>query len=172
MISSSEEREEEFEGRLCPECRKGRLVVEDGGRDLNSGQSLRAVKCTYCGSVLRLFPNGNMEVSVHGSDAVEVERVSQALFRKAQETREHKGFPIVSRLFFLLVFVVVFGAILTAARLLPFYVFPLVLTGSIVTFCVVGAFTLRGDASLSEKSFLELMRLSFRYLPLLRKRDE
>jgi hypothetical protein len=109
---------------------------------------------------------------VHGVDASEVERVSQGLFATAPEPRTaQKRFPLVSAVFFLIMFLVVFGAILTAARLLPIYVFPLVLIGGILTFSVVGAFILREDASLSEKSFLDLMRLSFRYLPLLRKRE-
>ena len=128
--------------------------------------------CPRCNAYLTFLSDGNPQISVHGLDASEVERVSQTLFAKAPDSRTmQKQFPLVSAVFFLILFVVVFGAILTAARLLPVYTFPLVLIGGVLTFSVVGAFILREDASLSEKSFLDLMRLSFKYLPLLRKRE-
>jgi hypothetical protein len=80
--------------------------------------------CPYCGATLRFRSDGHPEISVHGVDATEVERVSQALFAKAPETRgAKKQFPLVSAVFFLIMFAVVFGAVLTAARLLPIYVF-------------------------------------------------
>jgi hypothetical protein len=130
-------------------------------------------QCPNCRAILTFLPDGNPQITVHGVDATEVERVSQLLFAKAPETRVgQKRFPLVSAAFFLVMFVVVFWAILTAARLLPIYLFPPVLIGGILTFSVVGAFILRQDATLSEKSFLDLMRLSFRYLPLLRRREK
>jgi hypothetical protein len=124
-------------------------------------------RCAVCMSFTSV---GHPEIKVHGADAAEVERVSQALFSKAPETRMKKQFPLVSGAFFLIMFIVIFGAILTAARLLPSYVFPVVLIGGVLTFSVVGAFILKQDENMSEKGFLDLMKLSFKYLPLLRKR--
>jgi hypothetical protein len=150
---------------ICPLC--GLRVNVPKGWD-------ERIPCPHpsCGAHLVFLPDGNPQITVHGVDATEVERVSQALFAQAPATRAaQKQFPLVSAVFFLILFVVVFGAILTAARLLPVYTFPLVLIGGVLTFSVVGAFILREDATLSEKSFLDLMRLSFKYLPLLRKRE-
>lgn len=126
--------------------------------------------CPHCAAILTFNEAGHPEIRVHGASADEVEKVSRALFAKAPETRPKKQFPLVSGIFFLIMFVVIFGAILTAARLLPIYVFPIVLIAGILTFSVVGAFILKQDENLSEKGFLDLMKLSFQYLPLLRKR--
>jgi hypothetical protein len=150
----------------CVHCGGTGFVIE-------TSEELNRVRCPNCAALLTFLPDGNPQITVHGVNATEVERVSQALFTKAPKTRTaHRQFSLVSAMFFLIMFGVVFGAILTAARLLPVYVFPLVLIGGIVTFSVVGAFILREDASLSERSFLGLMRLSFKYLPLLRQREK
>jgi hypothetical protein len=167
MTEDAERGEGNPSGRVrvayCSCGRTFKIPEEDWGNRLH---------CIYCNATLRFLSDGNPEIRVQGVDAAEVESVSQSLFAKAPQTRTaQKQFPLVSAMFFLIMFVVVFGAILTAARLLPIYVFPLVLIGGILTFSVVGAFILREDLSLSEKSFRDLMRLSFRYLPLLRKRE-
>jgi hypothetical protein len=159
-MSSTRDGEKKNRYLICPMC---------GGTAINDADGSH---CSRCMARLAYLADGNPQITVHGVDATEVERVSQALFAKAPETRAaRKQFPLVSAVFFLVMFVVVFGAVLTAARFLPIYAFPLVLIGGILTFSVVGAFILREDASLSEKSFLDLMRLSFKYLPLLRKRE-
>jgi hypothetical protein len=74
---------------------------------------------------------------------------------------------IVLGVFFTVLFLVIVGALLVAARLLPWYSFPLVVIGSILAFAVVVGFVLMQDESLSQKSFLELMKMSFDRLPLL-----
>jgi hypothetical protein len=155
-----------MDGRnICPHCGGTGIIESDADGSY--------VQCASCAATFWYRPDGNPQISVHGANAAEVEQVAHSLFSKAPATRAaQKRFPLVSAVFFLILFIVVFGAILTAARLLPTYVFPLVLIGAILTFSVVGAFILREDASLSEKSFLDLMRLSFRYLPLLRKREK
>lgn len=146
--------------RFCPGCG---CSVESDDRKF----------CPTCGAVLRFVQDGTPHISVHGVNAGEVEAVAQALFAKAPATRaSRKQFPLVAAAFFLILFIVVFGAILTAARLVPVYVFPLALIAGILMFSVVGAFILREDASLSEKNFLVLMRLSFKCVPLLRHRGK
>jgi len=119
---------------------------------------------------MRFGATGQPEIIVEGKNADEVERVARSLFTHAPGTRPVKKFPLVGGAFFLIAFIVIFGGILTAARLLSVYVFVLVLVGGVIIFSVVGAFILRQDENLSEKGFIELMKLSFRYLPLLRKR--
>jgi hypothetical protein len=50
-------------------------------------------------------------------------------------------------------------------------VLPVIAIASILGVSVIGALQLRNDARLREKSFLELMRLTFSYLPILGKRE-
>lgn len=70
----------------------------------------------------------------------------------------------------ILIFMVV--AMLAAADVIPLFVVPIVLLDSILTLATVGAVQLRQDKELGRKSFFELMILSFKYLPWLRRRDE
>lgn len=127
---------------LCPHC--GVPGVRDGGY----------IFCPNCAMSLGFSKSGDPELRVHGVNADEVERVAKAPFGKLPETRAKERFPLVCATFFLIMFVVVFGGILTVAKLLPVYAFVLVVLGGIITFSVVGAFILRQDESLSEKTFL------------------
>jgi len=70
----------------------------------------------------------------------------------------------------ILIFIVV--ALLAAADVIPLFVLPIVLLDGILTLATAGAVQLRQDEELGQKSFLELMVLSFKYIPWLRKRDE
>lgn len=81
--------------------------------------------------------------------------------------------PWVSGSFYLLVVVVVGAGLLAAANLLPMplVTLPVVVIGAVVALAVVGALQLKNDDRLKDESFLKLMALSFKYLPLLRRRD-
>jgi hypothetical protein len=125
-------------------------------------ESANITVCPTCGADAS---PGTPQIMVDAVDAAEVESGSQTLFSIVPPSQgAPKQFPLVSAVFFVILFIVTFGVILTAERVLPVYAFPLVLIGGILTFSVVGAFVLRKDARLSEWTFLDLMRLSFKYL--------
>jgi hypothetical protein len=54
---------------------------------------------------------------------------------------------------------------------LPIWALPIVVIGAILAISIIGAFQLRQDGQINENNFLKLMALSFKYLPLLGKRD-
>jgi Ca2+/Na+ antiporter len=79
--------------------------------------------------------------------------------------------PWISGSFFLACIVIVGAMFLVMSRTVNPIVLPLVLIASILGVAVVGAFQLRNDERLSQKSFLALMTLTFKYLPFLRRRN-
>lgn len=79
--------------------------------------------------------------------------------------------PWVSGSFYLSVVVVVGSGLLAAAKILPLVALPIILVGTLLALAIIGALQLRNDDQLKEESFLKLMALSFKYLPLLRRRD-
>lgn len=79
--------------------------------------------------------------------------------------------PWVSGSFYLFVVVVTGSGLLAAAKILPLVALPIIVAGAVLALSVVGAHQLRNDGRLREESFLKLMALSFKYLPLLRRRD-
>lgn len=96
---------------------------------------------------------------------------------RAQDEREKQmqppkpNNPWVSGSFYLFVIVVAGSGLLAAAKILPLVALPIIVVGAAVALAIVGALQLRNDDRLKEESFLKLMALSFKYLPLLRRRD-
>lgn len=70
-------------------------------------------------------------------------------------------------LFYLLAFVIVIAAVGLLARSVPWYVLPIVLVAGAIFVPLIGALQLRMDERLSQKSFLELMKLVVGQLPLI-----
>jgi len=79
--------------------------------------------------------------------------------------------PWVSGSFYLFVVVVTGSGLLAAAKILPLIALPIIVVGAVVALAIVGALQLRNDDRLKEEPFLKLMALSFKYLPLLKRRD-
>ncbi len=71
--------------------------------------------------------------------------------------------------FFLFVFIIVIAGVSVLALSVPFYVLPLALMAAVLFIPIIGAFQLRQDDRLGEKSFLELMKLTIGQLPMLGK---
>jgi|SRR5215203_5441909 len=80
--------------------------------------------------------------------------------------------PWIAGSFYLAGIVIVGTLFLVMARTVDVLILPIVLVASMLGVSIVGAFQLRNDNRLSEKNFLQLMALTFKYLPLLRRRDE
>jgi hypothetical protein len=70
-------------------------------------------------------------------------------------------------LFYLLVFVIIFGVLGYFAQALPLYTMALIILGGILLIPLVGAFQLRQDRRLAERSFMDLIKLVIGQLPLL-----
>jgi hypothetical protein len=69
--------------------------------------------------------------------------------------------------FYLVVFAVVIGGLGVLAGSIPFYTLALIIVAGILFVPLIGALQLRQDERLSEKSFMDLLRLVIRQLPLI-----
>ena len=77
--------------------------------------------------------------------------------------------PWASGSFYLVLLVMVLATLGAAARLFNVGVMLMIIAGAMLLTTIVGALQLRQDERLSEKTFLSLMTLAFRQLPLLNK---
>lgn len=80
--------------------------------------------------------------------------------------------PWTSGSFYLAAAVVLAGLMAVIANTIPLWTFPIVVIASVTLLSVVGAFQLRQDERLSERSFLELMTMSFTNLPALLRKSQ
>jgi hypothetical protein len=129
------------------------------------------VPCRYCGAIIRV---GKAEVRVEGHSADDVEKVARAVLaedRESEQVRARLRSPWVAGSFYLVALLSVLSLLLVAGALLPLWVVPVVVIGGILGVAVVGALQLRQDEGLSERNFLELMRLTLARLPLLTRRE-
>jgi internalin A len=69
--------------------------------------------------------------------------------------------------FYIFLFVVVFAVLGFAAQALPLYALALIIIAGILLIPLIGALQLRQDRTLSDKSFMELIRIVIGQLPLL-----
>jgi hypothetical protein len=79
--------------------------------------------------------------------------------------------PWITGSFYLAALVVIGTLFLVMARTVNGFVLPIVMLASLFAVSLIGAFQLRNDDKLSQKNFLELMILTFKYLPLLGKKE-
>lgn len=105
------------------------------------------------------------------SPTVETTTIMHEPTKEVVSTKNERANPWMSGSFYLIGFIVVIAALSVAGKLLPIPVLPIIVIGGLIALAVIGAFQLRQDNRLSEKSFLELMALSFKYLPWLSKRN-
>ena len=159
----------------CKSCGEQFVVSSPDSRSPSS-DLLPPVRCPKCRAtavliVERSKPRWMLEVE--GTDANEVQNVTAALMEKSQMKSPQKNpSPWASGSFYLTVFVVVIASLLVVANTIPIIALPLVLLGGIIALSVIGALQLRQDSQLSQRNFLELMGLTFKYLPWLRPQKE
>ena len=79
-----------------------------------------------------------------------------------------KNNPWISGSFYLIAAVIVLSLLLVAAKMISPIALPIIIVGGLIIFSVIGAYQLRNDDKLSDKSFLELMGLSFKQIPFIR----
>jgi hypothetical protein len=75
-----------------------------------------------------------------------------------------KNNPWISGSFYLFSFVIIFVLIALSALYLPPLAIPIVIIGCLLLFSIIGASQLRNDDRLSQKSFLQLMGLTFKQI--------
>lgn len=110
------------------------------------------------------------KITVTGPIATDVKDVliaAVAEHRESERARYQLRGPWVSGSFYLLALVALLSVLLVAGAVLPIWVIPLVIIGGLVGVSAVGALQLRQDERLSEKGFVELMRMTLAKLPLL-----
>lgn len=83
-------------------------------------------------------------------------------------TKNDRSSPLSSGVYYLTGFILVLIALSIAGYVLPTFVLPVVIVGSLLALPIIGAFQLRQDGKVNEDNFLKLMALSFKYLPWLR----
>jgi TRAP-type uncharacterized transport system fused permease subunit len=86
-------------------------------------------------------------------------------------TAIRRASPWVTGLFYLASLVVLATVFLIVSRTVDVLALPIVLIAALLGVSIVGAFQLRHDDRLAERSFLDLMGLTLRSLPLLRRSD-
>ena len=88
---------------------------------------------------------------------------------RADDQPRLRNNPWLSGSFYLFVVIVVGVFILIAVNVIrSWLVLPLVVVGALIALLLIGVFQLRNDDRLSEKSFLELVGLTLKQLPLIR----
>ncbi|HTE00853.1 MAG TPA: hypothetical protein VK668_16290 [Mucilaginibacter sp.] len=80
---------------------------------------------------------------------------------------EKKNNPWISGSFYLVVIVVILSILMVMAKMLPLYIFPIVLIGGVMLFTAVSVFQIYNDDRISEKSFLTVMGMIFKQIPIL-----
>lgn len=100
-------------------------------------------------------------------------KLHQSLFEKSKNITNttivnNKNNPWISGSFYLTVVIVILVALATISNFVQWYVFPIVLIGSILIVGIIGALQLQNDEKLKEENFLTLMVETYKRLPLLR----
>jgi hypothetical protein len=100
-----------------------------------------------------------------------LDRITDARRRVDEQRRaaESPKSPWATGSFYLAALLVVGILFLVMAKTVSAWVLPIVLIASMLAVSIIGALQLKNDARLSEKSFLALMGLAIKSLPLLRR---
>lgn len=128
------------------------------------------VSCNYCkGTAVMRSGDDDRYIKVEGHDSGEVERVAISMMEKAGITRKKiRPNPWVSGSFYFAVFLVALATLLVVSKMVPVITLPIILICAIIALSIIGSFQLRNDDQLSQKNFLHLMILCFKYLPWIR----
>lgn len=75
----------------------------------------------------------------------------------------------ISGSFFIALIIIIITLLFVIVKLLPFYLIPIIIIGTILLYSIVGAFILKYENKITDKKFSNLMALSFKYIPFLAK---
>jgi ribosomal protein L37E len=110
--------------------------------------------CSSCG--LKLGPR--LQYSVHGRDSAAVIEVMREIERQRLAAQS----PWRAGLFYLTCLTTVTVLALVVARLVDWWVLPIVMLVALVCVVVLGALQLRQDGKITEKSLIRILAASFR----------
>ncbi len=80
--------------------------------------------------------------------------------------------PWISGSFYLLAAVIVLTLLMVIAKMISPFALPIIIIGGLIIFSIIGAFQLKNDDRLSDKSFISLMGLTFKQIPFIRSNKE
>ena len=144
-----------------------------GYRDCLENAGVRITERNRLETLIRDFPSQDLSDKERTLRTIQEILREQATIQDSLEISMPKNNnPWISGSFYLFVAVVLGAALLVIAKSLSFVYFPVIVIGSIVGLSVVGALQLRNDGILDDKTFLELMVASFKYMPIIGSRYE
>ncbi len=88
---------------------------------------------------------------------------------KRSDLAVHRNNPWIAGSFYLFALVVIAVLFAVISMSVPWYALIVVFIGGMLAMSIVGAFQLRNDQNLSERSFVKLMLETFKHLPLLQR---
>ena len=100
----------------------------------------------------------------------ELDEEKPATTRKASLSIINRNNPWLSGSFYLVGFSVTMIVLIVAGMTLPFIALPFVFITALLSMSIIGAFQLKNDEGLNQKSFLTLMFEVFKRLPFLKKK--
>ncbi len=139
----------------CPKC----------GERLQPERSAQEVRCPACGMIIRAR---DWTIEVSGERAEDVKLVAGTV--AADLTLGRHTSPWRSGSFYVVAIVVLVVLFLAVAKVVSGWLVPIVAVAAIIALTVVGAMQLRHDNRLADKSFVSLVGVALRQLPLLRSR--
>jgi len=123
--------------------------------------------CGSNGCKVRVDRRGRVR-EISGSN---VEDVLKAHREVAQHEAGRRRGPWLSGSFYLLALIATTGATISASRLAPPWAVPVVVVGALLGVGTVGALQLRHDDRLSERRFVDLVKMTFLNLPAVLRRS-
>jgi len=140
-----------------------RTLVEDGvGREEPEPDVLPPSQVIF-GPVSQVFVH---DIINGDATANQIHITEEIMPKKSQETIEPKS-PWISGSFYLAVVVIVMATLGVLTKFISPFVLPIVLVAGVIFVILINAFQLRQDKRLSEKSFLELVKMTLGQLPLI-----
>ncbi|HAM97033.1 MAG TPA: hypothetical protein DCQ26_00325 [Marinilabiliales bacterium] len=106
-------------------------------------------------------------INVHDNGKVDKINTTESGDIVINKPSKRQNNPWISGSFYMTLFILIISLLTVSAKILPFYVFPITLIGTMLLFSIIGAFQLKNDGKHIDKNFLKLMFIAFRYIPFL-----
>jgi YesN/AraC family two-component response regulator len=146
-------------------------------RHLQTSLEIEKVRVTILTDSLEKFydliknPNRNtINLNMNSSSLAETENHETKRDKSQFSNNRNENNPWVAGSFYLFAIFVVFCVLLVILKTISVRVFPILVVSSLIIFMLIGLFQLRNDETLSDKTFTELIKLTFRQIPLIRKK--
>jgi internalin A len=114
-------------------------------------------------------------ISIHGDNAhviIQQTKQGDAIMEEKSENKNKKEIQRSSWAngsFYLFCFIIVIGGLGFLSGFVPFYTLAIIIVAGILIVPIIGALQLRQDKNLTEKSFIELIKIVLMQLPIIRK---